>query len=131
MKAKELGPFWLREAAKDMRSMARKYRASAYDGLLREVCDDVAMAYDRAANALSVDALALEQRLAERDGAFGDEVTPSEREAVKPKPLRNLSTPEAREWWRRVEETARIVATWPDWKKGGINVVQPGICDDK
>lgn len=38
--------------------------------------------------------------------------------------LRNLDTPEAREFWRKAEESARLVATWPDWKRAGINVVQ-------
>lgn len=34
--------------------------------------------------------------------------------------VRNLSTPEAREFWRRCEESAKEVKTWPDWMKAGI-----------
>lgn len=37
---------------------------------------------------------------------------------------RDLSTPEAREFWRVAEESAREVGTWPDWKRAGINVTQ-------
>lgn len=35
---------------------------------------------------------------------------------------RNLSTPESRAFWAGVEESAREVLTWPDWKRAGINV---------
>lgn len=38
--------------------------------------------------------------------------------------VRDLSTPENREYWRRMEETARKVESWPDWKRAGINVAQ-------
>lgn len=38
--------------------------------------------------------------------------------------IRNLSTPEAREWWRTAEEAAAVVATWPDWKRAGINTAE-------
>ena len=35
---------------------------------------------------------------------------------------RNLSTPESRAFWAGVERIAREVATWPPWKRAGINV---------
>jgi uncharacterized small protein (TIGR04563 family) len=38
--------------------------------------------------------------------------------------VRNVSTPESREFWRSAEESAREVATWPDWKRAGINASQ-------
>jgi len=41
--------------------------------------------------------------------------------------LRNTSTPELRELWRKAEETAAEVATWPDWKRAGINVADRRI----
>lgn len=31
--------------------------------------------------------------------------------------VRNMSTPEARKFWREAEENAREVATWPWWKR--------------
>lgn len=37
---------------------------------------------------------------------------------------RNLDTPESREFWSKAEEAAAEVATWPDWKRAGINVSQ-------
>jgi hypothetical protein len=30
-------------------------------------------------------------------------------------------------FWDRIRKSSAIVDTWPDWKKGGINVEQPGI----
>jgi predicted Fe-S protein YdhL (DUF1289 family) len=36
--------------------------------------------------------------------------------------LRNLSTPESRAFWEGCERAAEEVATWPDWKRAGINV---------
>lgn len=35
---------------------------------------------------------------------------------------RNLSTPENRAFWEGVEKSAAEVATWPAWKRAGINV---------
>lgn len=35
---------------------------------------------------------------------------------------RDMSTPEAREFWAFVEACAREVRTWPDWRRAGINV---------
>ena len=37
---------------------------------------------------------------------------------------RNLSTPESRAFWVACEATAAEVATWPDWKRAGINESQ-------
>lgn len=38
--------------------------------------------------------------------------------------VRDLSTEENREFWRSAEEASREVATWPDWKRAGINTAQ-------
>ena len=35
---------------------------------------------------------------------------------------RNLSTSENRAFWEGIEESAAEVATWPAWKRAGINV---------
>ena len=37
---------------------------------------------------------------------------------------RNMSTPESRKYWFTVDQSAAEVATWPDWKRAGINVQQ-------
>ena len=37
-------------------------------------------------------------------------------------PVRNESTPEMRAFWARVEATAAEVATWPEWKRAGIDI---------
>lgn len=35
-----------------------------------------------------------------------------------PEPLtRNLTTEEASDYWKKAEETAKIVASWPAWKR--------------
>lgn len=39
-----------------------------------------------------------------------------------PKLTRNLSTPETREFWATAERASAEVATWPAWKRAGINV---------
>jgi uncharacterized small protein (TIGR04563 family) len=38
--------------------------------------------------------------------------------------VRNMSTPEMRELWRTAEDNAAEVATWPAWKRAGLNVSQ-------
>lgn len=38
--------------------------------------------------------------------------------------IRNMSTPESRAFWKSAEETAAEVATWPCWKRAGINMSQ-------
>ena len=48
MTAKELPSMWLREQAKTMRQNARNHRNAAYTGELRDGCDYVAAAYERA-----------------------------------------------------------------------------------
>lgn len=35
---------------------------------------------------------------------------------------RRLDTEENRAWWAAAEDAARIVETWPAWKRAGINV---------
>jgi hypothetical protein len=35
----------------------------------------------------------------------------------RPRITRNFDTPEAREFWRRVEESAREVRSWPAWRR--------------
>jgi hypothetical protein len=37
---------------------------------------------------------------------------------VSAKVVRNLDTPEAREFWKSVEENAAVVDKWPWWKRG-------------
>lgn len=37
--------------------------------------------------------------------------------AIEPKLIRNLDTPESREFWRRVQEAAKETAKWPAWKR--------------
>lgn len=49
---------------------------------------------------------------------------PSPVEPRAEKPKRNLSTEESREFWRKAEEAAEEINTWPDWKRAGINTVQ-------
>jgi hypothetical protein len=44
--------------------------------------------------------------------------------AVPAKITRNESTPEARKWWADAEAASAEVATWPDWKRAGINVAE-------
>lgn len=34
----------------------------------------------------------------------------------------DLSTPESRQFWKAVENSAREVQSWPAWKRAGINV---------
>jgi hypothetical protein len=36
------------------------------------------------------------------------------------KDYRNMSTPETRRFWEHAERCAAKVATWPEWKKGGV-----------
>lgn len=36
--------------------------------------------------------------------------------------FRNLSTESARRFWASVESAVREVATWPAWRRAGINV---------
>lgn len=36
--------------------------------------------------------------------------------------VRRSDTEMAREFWRRAEEAAREVSTWPAWRRAGINV---------
>ena len=44
-------------------------------------------------------------------------------EATAPTTIyRDLSTPESREFWAQAEKSAAEVATWPAWKRAGINV---------
>jgi len=38
--------------------------------------------------------------------------------------VRNMSTPECREFWESAERAAAEAETWPDWKRAGINVAQ-------
>lgn len=38
--------------------------------------------------------------------------------------VRRMDTPTARAFWKSAEESAQEVATWPDWKRAGINVAQ-------
>jgi hypothetical protein len=40
---------------------------------------------------------------------------------------RNMSAPESRRFWADIERTAAVVATWPAWRRAGINVRQGGI----
>lgn len=54
--------------------------------------------------------------------ALAAEVAAPAPSAEPPKIVRDLSTPERREFWARSEESAREVETWPDWKRAGINV---------
>lgn len=37
---------------------------------------------------------------------------------------RNLSSPESRAFWKDADRIARIVRSWPDWKRAGINVAE-------
>ena len=46
-------------------------------------------------------------------------------EAVKPIG-RNLSTPENRAFWAHVDKCVAEVATWPAWKRAGVDSEQPG-----
>jgi hypothetical protein len=49
------------------------------------------------------------------------------------KVLRNMSTPESREFWAGVERSAAVVRQWPSWKRAGINEAQlrePRVADD-
>lgn len=36
--------------------------------------------------------------------------------------IRNTSTPEGKAFWDSVDKATKEVATWPVWKRGGINV---------
>jgi hypothetical protein len=38
--------------------------------------------------------------------------------------VRNMSTPESRKFWEDAGKASAEVATWPDWKRAGINVSQ-------
>ena len=38
--------------------------------------------------------------------------------------IRRLDTPEARAFWANVETITALVASWPDWKRAGINTLQ-------
>lgn len=38
--------------------------------------------------------------------------------------IRNLSTEANRIFWKKAEEAALIVRSWPDWKRAGINISQ-------
>lgn len=44
---------------------------------------------------------------------------------VLPKIKRNLASPEAREFWRQVDEAEKEVAAWPSWRSAGIVVELP------
>lgn len=41
--------------------------------------------------------------------------------------VRNMSNETSKAFWDSVEKTAALVDEWPEWKKGGIEVQQPGI----
>ena len=38
--------------------------------------------------------------------------------------VRNLSTPESREFWAGIERSSAEVQQWPSWKRAGINESQ-------
>jgi hypothetical protein len=38
--------------------------------------------------------------------------------------VRNMSTPESREFWEGIERSSIEVRQWPAWKRAGINVSQ-------
>jgi hypothetical protein len=46
------------------------------------------------------------------------------KEATSVTILRNRTTPEGEEYWVSCEASAAEVATWPAWKRAGINVRQ-------
>ena len=41
--------------------------------------------------------------------------------------VRNMSDESAKAFWVSAQKTAAPVSEWPAWKKGGIEVRQPGI----
>lgn len=48
------------------------------------------------------------------------------------RPTRNQETESGRNFWADVEQVAAGVEAWPEWKKMGLNVEQPGIvCSGK
>lgn len=49
MKTSELGPFWLRDTARELRAKATRQEQNAYTGALSDVCDRVARHYRKAA----------------------------------------------------------------------------------
>jgi hypothetical protein len=42
-----------------------------------------------------------------------------------------LQVKTGQEYWQMVEETARLVESWPDWKKGGPSSAQPVVLSDR
>jgi hypothetical protein len=38
--------------------------------------------------------------------------------------VRNMSTPESRAFWERIERSALEIQHWPAWRRAGINVSQ-------
>jgi len=49
---------------------------------------------------------------------FTENETKKHKQKKNTKPLtRNLSSKENREYWRKAEETAKIVESWPEWKR--------------
>ncbi len=44
--------------------------------------------------------------------------------------VRNTSTPEGRAFWESAKKSAEGVRDWPEWKKSGITVEQPGTPRD-
>lgn len=68
MKTAELGPFWLRDRAKELRHGAQKMRA-AYGpaSALGVVADEVAANYDEAAALLEARAVAMDRRVGHAD----------------------------------------------------------------
>jgi hypothetical protein len=54
--------------------------------------------------------------------------------------VRNMSTPESRDFWESIERSSAEVRQWPAWKRAGINETQfrqeprevlPGGTDDE
>lgn len=41
--------------------------------------------------------------------------------------VRNMSDESGKAFWASAQKTAAPVSAWPAWKKGGIEVRQPGV----
>lgn len=50
--------------------------------------------------------------------------TGTDTEVLRAKVERNMSTPESRAFWKSAKKSAAEVASWPAWKRAGINVAQ-------
>ncbi|HVJ92324.1 MAG TPA: hypothetical protein VM580_21135, partial [Labilithrix sp.] len=81
------------------------------------VCDSCRIKELESAN------IQLRERLQEMSDELDKLKTPRPPVSEVPnKVTRNMSTPEARAFWESAERSAEEVASWPDWKRAGINV---------